>query len=41
MAEEVTESIAVTGKLLEIIIIDNVLKRIVSKPVSKVLQINK
>ena len=39
MAEEVTESVAVAGKLLEIIIIDNILKRVVSKPVSNVLQI--
>ena len=37
MAEKVTESVTITSQLLEIIIVDNVLKGIVPKPVSNVL----
>ena len=37
MAEKVTELVTITSQLLEIIIVDNVLKGIVPKPVSNVL----
>ena len=39
MAEEVTESVTIAGKLLKIISIDNLLERVVSKPVSNVIKL--